>query len=173
VSEGLTVVLAAFVSALVSYFVQYAEKKRLERELQRRLTEKLYDLRLEAYRKAFELTLPLKGISESKRMMTITDLNFVLGNLERWYSIDAALIITKKTYDTFHALRRSLEKSIESEIDVQPNKLKKIGEARKRFRLSLREDLKLLYGEEEQPNDSKVKLGKLSLWPRIMRRSRT
>ena len=53
----------ALISALANRRAIQAERERLERQLQRDMTTKLYDVRLEAYPKAIEITEGLRRSS--------------------------------------------------------------------------------------------------------------
>jgi len=152
----LTAIIAATVSlivAIISFITNrrsiQSEREKLEREMQRRLTEKLYDLRLESYPKAFEITDLLRGDLIFNKGMTRKDFLDIRDKLFDWQRTKAAFIMSESALRAFRNLLDKLNMKPESGTTFKESETKEIWRAKNQFRGSLRGDINLIYSEEE------------------------
>lgn len=155
-----TAVIAAIVSALVSVMVGLLnyratvqkltnEKQMHEREMRRRMTEKLYDLRLEAYPKAFEITDQLRKDYIFAAGLDQEYLKQVSQELNEWYRSKAGFIISAKSIKAWYEIRNALNAKPKENGNFSESQRKKIWQAKNHFRGALRNDVNILYLEEE------------------------
>ncbi len=156
-------IIAALIAACVSLAVSLitlivtkrkleSEKEKHERELQRRLTEKLYDLRLDSYPKAFELTDKLRGDYIKSSKLEKEYIAQVLENLHEWHRTKAGFILTKNSLKAFYNLRAALSAEPNSDGCYSKKQRHEIWVCKNRFRGILKSDLNLLYQEESEPD---------------------
>lgn len=159
----ITALIAAAVSLVVSLLTYIAtrrkiesEKERQERELQRRLTEKLYDLRLDSYPKAFEITDKLRGDIIKGGEVKKEYISKVLDELHEWHRTKAGFLLTELSLKAFYNLRSSL--SVEPSNDDLYSKKQRheMWKCKNRFRGILKSDLNLLYQEESEPQFEEI-----------------
>lgn len=155
------VIVSAVVSAVVALFAAMAtyivnsrtlaaERLKFEKQLQRGLTEKLYNLRLESYPKAWEITEGLRytklwkdGEAPSEQYLTE-----ILASIDSWHSSKAAFLLSDPALDNLYALHDALRVKPELEGKYSEAQIRRIWEAKNKFRASLRNDIFLLYREE-------------------------
>lgn len=152
----MTALIAALVSLVVSLIAYFAQKhqmrsewQRQDREMQRRFTEKLYDLRLNSYPKAFEITDKLRGALIKGENITEDYVRGVMDELLAWHKTKAGFILTEKSLKAFYQLRSALSTEPENGNVYSSRQKNEIWECKNRFRALLRADLNLLYTEEE------------------------
>lgn len=156
--------IAAFVSLVVGVLTYAATRrsqqnliKMQERELTRRFTERLYDLRLAAYPKAFEITdrLRLKFMfgGDLKR----EELEAVSTQLHQWHTGSAAFLLSKKGRIAFYKLVDYLEMQPEAGAEgfYSGEQRAAISKAANAFWGELRNDVGLLHEEEYIRDKSK------------------
>jgi hypothetical protein len=159
-------ILNAIISAIVSLVVALvtvfasrnairAERERLERELQRNMTTRLYDVRLEVYPKAVEITEGLRKSHIAVQGKDITEDYFknILNQLDTWHSTKAGFIISHRSLYKFYDLRNALREKPAANGKYSQQQLEKIRDAKGAFRASLRADIQLLYREEEDTEE--------------------
>lgn len=149
----ITTIIAHFISIsgiVISFYISRRtlinESKRLERQLQRQFTEKLYEKRLQSYPLAFEITEDITGeylysTNISKDVLLDTRKSLLEWNRKN------GLILSQKSVQSFYNLKKILK--IENDIILTKETLDLIFEAKNQFRSALREDLNLLYIEEQ------------------------
>lgn len=153
--------LTAIISAIVSLTVTLitvsvsrstikAEREKLERELQRTMTVKLYDVRIEAYPHAMQITEQLRKSSLAKQGENLTEDYFkeVLSQLDAWHATKAAFIISRNSLYKLYALRKILREKPASNSHYSAEQLDRVGEAKGEFRSALRADIQLLFKED-------------------------
>lgn len=155
----ITALIAACVSlavSLITFIVARrkieSEKERHERELQRRLTEKLYDLRLDSYPRAFEITDKLRGDYIKSGKVKKDYITQVLENLHEWHRTKAGFILTKNSLKAFYNLRAALSAEPNNDEYYSKKQRHEIWVCKNRFRGILKSDLNLLYQEEFEPD---------------------
>ena len=153
--------LTAAISAVVSLTVTLitvlvgrssirAEREKLERELQRTMTAKLYDLRLEVYPQAITITEALRRSHMTAQGENLGEayLGDVLSRLDDWHATRAGFIMSHHSLEQLYALRRVLREKPESDGRYTQEHIERIAVAKGHFRISLRQDIQLLYEEE-------------------------
>lgn len=157
----ISAMIAGFISLLVSLgTMAYArrrlqfDKQRFEQETVRKATERLYEMRLEAYPKAYRITFPLLGHVLEDTGLTHTILQSVHSELVAWASSEASFILSRKSRRAFHELREQLERLIKLDDPNTDSEIAIIREKRGHFRRNLRRDVHLLFLEDERfPED--------------------
>lgn len=156
-----TAIIAAFVSLVVSLITFWAtrsqiesNKERQERELQRKLTEKLYELRIAAYPKAFSITQGLLGNIIDDEKTTKEQIDDIREQLAKWASSDAAFILSQKSRKAYYRIRDALMVKPE-ENRYSKEQRGEMWKAKNKLRACLREDVALLFGEEEIENNDR------------------
>lgn len=151
-------VIAGFVSLVIGFITYITNNKNLEqkknqseKEMQRKFTEKLYDLRLSVYPKAFEISGKLKSSLLLSEEIKVDQLKLIFEDLVKWHRTNAGFILSRKSIKTWYKLSDALESvSHCNENDVlNDEQIRLIWDAKNRFRSSLREDVNLLYEEEQ------------------------
>lgn len=129
-----------------------SQKEHLERELQRKFTEKLYDLRLDMYPQAFEITDQLRGEYIFKDDLSQEALKDILTKIQDWNKTKAGFLLSKSSLNTFYELRKALGLHPESNGKYSERQRKQIWQCKNRFRGALKADVNLLYAEEKEPD---------------------
>jgi len=158
----LTAVISAIVSltvTLITVFVSRgnirAEREKLERELQRSMTARLYDMRLEVYPQAVEITEKLRRSHMAEQGINLNENYFrdVLAQLDAWHATKAGFIISRRSLERLYALRKALREKPEAEGQYSQEQIERIAVAKGAFRASLWKDIQLLF-EEELPAET-------------------
>ncbi len=157
----LAAVIAAAVSgvaAVLSYVATQrklaAERRNLNSAQRRRLTEKLYDLRLDCYPSAFEITDRLRGEYlfsdglEADGGISRQEVTEVRSRLLKWHATKAGFVLSNSSLRAYYQLRDELADS--SREPHSRNKVRRIWRAKNQFRGALKADLGLLYEEERE-----------------------
>lgn len=147
-------IVAALTSLIISLITLYqffrsqeSQRKQFEKSLDRNFTSKMYDLRLEHYPKAFEITDNIYkekggGLDHSK-------IKSICEDLIEWRKGVISLIISIEARDSFFVLRDTLLKNPANGTEYSENQIQKIVEANRYFRKQLRRDLGFLFREEK------------------------
>jgi hypothetical protein len=154
-------ILTALISALVSLVVALitvlasrgtirSEREKLERELQRNMTSRLYEVRLESYPKAMEITEGLRKEHLEKQDKNLSQeyIRDILNQLDAWHATKAGFIISRKSLCNLYALREALQQKPEFDDKYSPEQIKRIWNAKNEFRATLRADIQLLFKED-------------------------
>ena len=146
----------SLVAAIISYVANrkalLSQAKRHEQEMQRRLTEKLYELRLECYQEAFEITAMLSGDMIFNRAITEEYIKNVREKITSWNRTKAGLIMSQRSIRSYYRLKDALNVQPKNGVSFTEAEIKKIWEAKNDFRRNLRRDVNLLYVEESKPD---------------------
>jgi len=157
-------IASALIAAIVSVFGGFltflatsrslTNQQRLqERQLGRRLTERLYELRLDSYPRAFEITDRLRGEYIFSPELAHDHLRQVLEELYEWHRTKAGFVLSSETTKAWYAIRGSLSIKPDAGGHYSEEKRRAIWEAKNRFRGALRADVNLLYVEETLPDE--------------------
>lgn len=148
-------IIAAFTSLFLSgitfyqfYRSQKMQQKQFDKKLDRNLTSKLYDLRINNYPKAFEITdkiHKMKGGGYNPEVI-----QQVLVELIEWRKGVVSLIISVEALESFIALRDVLMKKPERECIYSSVQIDHISCKNKEFRKQLRRDIGFLFREEKE-----------------------
>jgi len=144
--------LTALVLSMVTLF-QFIKNLRFQQEQfsktnNRELTTKLYDLRLEHYPKAFDITdqiIKVKGGNYDVNKNQIAK-----ESLLEWKSGVVNIIISVECRDSYYVLRDSLMKNPAEKGTYSPDQIKNIEKAKRDFRKQLRRDFGFMYREEKE-----------------------
>ncbi|MDD4674014.1 MAG: hypothetical protein PHI03_13880 [Bacteroidales bacterium] len=148
--------LTALVLSLITLFQffrnQRFQQKQFEELNNRNLTTKLYDLRLDYYPKAFDITDNI--IKEKGGNYNPTKLSKTLNELIDWKKGVVNLIISVESRDSYFELRDVLMKNPSENGDFSNAQIKKIECAKRNFRKQLRRDLGFMFREEKNRRKS-------------------
>lgn len=152
--------LVAAVTSLIVCFIAYFqflksqrnEQDRFDKKLNRDLTSKLYDLRLEYYPLAFEITDNI--YKEKGGLLTVSKIQKVCDELINWKIGIVNLIISVESRDVFFKLRDALMKNPAEGDKYSETQIENIINSTRVFRKQLRRDLGFLYREEKQRRES-------------------
>lgn len=153
----ITAVISAVVSltvTLITVFVSRsnirAEREKLERQLQRSMTSKLYEVRLEAYPKAVEITEKLRRSRMREEVDKLNEKYFkdVLAQIDAWHATKAGFILSRRSLEQLDALREVLWQKPANDGKYTPEQIERIAVAKGEFRESLWSDIQFLFAEE-------------------------
>lgn len=151
----ITALIAGLVSLVVSLISYLAtrhkinlERDKFKRGMQRRITERLYELRLTHYPKAYELTEPLLGTKLFTENITIAEIKKIIEKLNKWKATQATFVMSNKAQQSFFDLRSSLNDAINWEYPFNEEQLKILWNCKNGFRKQLRDDIGLLFNED-------------------------
>lgn len=152
--------LVAAVTSLIVCFIAYFqflksqrnEQDRFDKRLNRDLTSKLYDLRLEHYPLAFEITDNI--YKERGGLLAPSKMQKACDELINWKSGIVNLIISVESRDFFFKLRDGLMKNPAEGNKYSEAQIENIINLTRVFRKQLRRDLGFLYREEKQRRES-------------------
>ena len=153
----ITAVISAVVSltvTLITVFVSKsnirAEREKLERELQRSMTLRLYNIRLDAYPHAMEITEKIRRSRMKELGGKVNEKYFkdVLTELDAWHATKAGFIISRRSLGQLYALRRALRQKPESGGKYSAEQIESVAVAKGKFRASLWKDMQFLFSEE-------------------------
>ena len=156
-SPSLLTAITSLVISLVALFQFYRnlnfQQKQFNKTINRNLTTKLYDLRLEIYPKAFEIT---DNIYKDKGGNYDTEkLKNVLNELIEWKKGKLNLIISSEALESYYQLRNNLMKNPANNSKYSPEQIDKITNSNNNFRKQLRRDLGFLFKEEKEKRNEK------------------
>jgi hypothetical protein len=148
-------ILTALTSLIISILTLYQfyrnqnfQQKQFNKTLNRNLTTKLYDLRLEIYPKAFEITDNIykeKGGNYNSEIIKNS-----LNELIEWKKGKINLIISSEALESYYLLRNNLMKNPANNTNYSPEQVDKITNSNNIFRKQLRRDLGFLFKEEKE-----------------------
>ncbi|MCT2409810.1 hypothetical protein NZD88_19835 [Chryseobacterium antibioticum] len=135
--------------ALYQFFKsQVFQQKQLEKNLNRNLGIKLYELRLEDYPKAFEITdriFKTKGGNYD-----VVEIKHVLNDLIEWKKGRISLILSNEGLQAYYSFRDALMKNPANVMQYSNEQVEKITNLNNNFRKQLRRDLGFLFNEERE-----------------------
>ena len=148
-------IIASFTAIIISLITlfqffknQNYQKKQFNDNINRGLTTKLYDLRLEHYPKAYDITDRI--YKEKGGIYKADEIEKALEELINWKKGVVNLIISVETRDIFFSLRDSLMKKPANNGLHSEEQIGKISNLTRNFRKQLRRDLGFLYREEKE-----------------------
>jgi hypothetical protein len=153
----ITAVISAVVSltvTLITVFVSRsnirAEREKLERELQRSMTSRLYDVRLETYPQAVEITEKLRRSRMREQGDKLNEQFFkdVLAQIDAWHATKAGFILSRRSLEQLYSLRKVLWQKPENDGKYTPEQIERIAVAKGEFRAALWNDIQFLFAEE-------------------------
>ena len=156
-TPSLVTAITSLVISLVALFQFYRnqnfQQKQFNKTINRNLTTKLYDLRLEIYPKAFEITDNIYkdkgGNFDSERLKNS------LNELIEWKKGKLNLIISSEALESYYQLRNNLMKNPANNNNYSPEQIEKITNSNNNFRKQLRRDLGFLFKEEKERRNGK------------------
>lgn len=156
-TPSLVTSITSLVISLVALFQFYRnqnfQQKQFNKTINRNLTTKLYDLRLEIYPKAFEIT---DNIYKDKGGNFDTErLKNTLNELIEWKKGKLNLIISSEALESYYQLRNNLMKHPANNNNYSAEQIEKITNSNNNFRKQLRRDLGFLFKEEKERRNSK------------------
>lgn len=148
-------IIAALISLIISIITlfqffrsQKLQQKQFDKNLSRGLTSKLYDLRIDCYPKAFEITdsiHKLKGGNYDPKIIQTA-----LAELIDWKKGIVSLVISVEALESFIALRDVLMRNPEKKDTYSSTQIENISHRTKEFRKQLRRDIGFLFREEKE-----------------------
>lgn len=144
--------LTALVLSMITLF-QFFKNLRFQQEQfsktnNRELTTKLYDLRLEHYPKAFDITDRI--IKEKGNTFDVNKVLLAKDELIAWKSGVVNIIISVECRDSYFVLRDLLMKNPAENGTYSSKQVENIENAKKDFRKQLRRDFGFMYREEKE-----------------------
>lgn len=156
-TPSIVTAITSLVISLVALFQFYRnqnfQQKQFNKTINRSLTTKLYDLRLEIYPKAFEIT---DNIYKDKGGNFDTErLKNTLNELIEWKKGKLNLIISSEALESYYQLINNLMKNPADKNKYSPEQIDKITNSNNNFRKQLRRDLGFLFKEEKERRNEK------------------
>jgi hypothetical protein len=140
--------------ALYQFFKsQNFQQRQLDKNLKRNLGIKLYELRLEDYPKAFEITdriFKTKGGNYN-----VDEIKSVLNELIEWKKGRVSLILSTEGLHAYYLIRDALMKNPANVMQFSVEQVEKITNFNNNFRKQLRRDLGFLFEEEREKRNKK------------------
>lgn len=150
---AMTSLIISLVALFQFYKSQNFQQKQFNKSINRNLTTKLYDLRLEIYPKAFEIT---DNIYKEKGGNFDTEkLKNILNELIEWKKGKLNLIISSEALESYYQLRDNLMKNPANNKNYSSEQIEKITNSNNNFRKQLRRDLGFLFKEEKDRRNEK------------------
>lgn len=144
--------ITSFLVSFLSYkqFIRSNElqQKQFDRSFNRALTTKLYDLRLNVYPRALEITDKIYKAKGGNYDSTI--IQEALEELIEWKKGLVDLIISVEALESFFELRDALMKNPETQYKYSSVQVENISNKTKNFRRQLRRDIGFLFREEKE-----------------------
>jgi hypothetical protein len=156
-TPALVTAMTSLIISLVALFQFYRnqnfQQKQFNKTINRNLTTKLYDLRLEIYPKAFEITDNI--YKEKGGSYDFEKLKKVLNELIEWKKGKLNLIISSEALASYYHLRENLMKNPANNNVYSVEQIEKITNSNNNFRKQLRRDLGFLFKEEKERRNEK------------------
>lgn len=144
--------LTALILSLITLFQffknQRFQQKQFDKLNNRNLTTKLYELRLENYPKAFDITDSI--YKEKGGIYNPVEVSKAMTDLVDWKKGIVNLIISVEARDSYFVLRDTLMKNPAENGLYSKEQIQKIHSETKNFRKQLRRDLGFMFREEKE-----------------------
>ena len=150
---SVTSLIISLVALVQFYKNQNFQQKQFNKTINRNLTTKLYDLRLEIYPRAFEITDNI--YKEKGGNYDVEKLKSVLNELIEWKRGKLNLIISSEALASYYQLRENLMKNPANNTIYSVEQIEKITNSNNNFRKQLRRDLGFLFKEEKERRSGK------------------
>jgi hypothetical protein len=147
IAGSVSLVVSAIGSG-ATLFTNAANRRRLEREIRHKFVEKLYEIRLEVYPEAFEITQLILRRKTPMKINKRDELMAIRKRLLEWSNSKAALVLSRRSMRAFYALKNALNKQPGLKDEYTDEQVEKIWSARNQFRRCLRRDLGVLLDED-------------------------
>lgn len=145
---ALTSLVLSILTLFQFYRNQIFQQKQFNKTLNRNLTTKLYDLRIELYPKAFEIT---DNIYKDKGgNFDNAKIKKIVSELIDWKKGKVSLIISNESLESYYSLRNLLMKNPALGNSYSIEQIDKITNYNNNFRKQLRRDLGFLFREEKE-----------------------
>lgn len=145
---ALTALILSIITLFQFFKNQRFQQKQFDKLNNRNLTTKLYDLRLDNYPKAFDITDNI--FKEKGGNYNPEEISKTLKELIAWKKGIVNLIISVESRDSYFELRDVLMKNPAENGTFSIQQIKKIDTATKNFRKQLRRDLGFMFREEKE-----------------------
>ena len=152
--------IAAIVSLVVSAGTIWAtrfrastEREKQERELERKLTERLYEERITHYRKAFSITQGLGYVVQNEDFRA-EEADAIYRELSSWLASDAAFVVSRRSLSAYYDIRDALKVTPDEQGRYSMEQRRGMWKAKNEFRSALRNDVRLLFLEDEEESDA-------------------
>lgn len=139
---AIAAVVAIAVSVITSVLTHKFSRQRLEIEISEKWRAKLYELRLEHYPRAFEVTGRL--VFSRKGRNSSDELDSIKQDLRDWWVGPAAPLLSKPSVEAYYNLENALKEAIEIG-GMKDHTVNLLYKANKVFRLALRKDLDVIF----------------------------
>jgi len=147
-------IVASFTAIVISLITLFQffknqdyQNRQFNDSINRDLTKKLYDLRLEYYPEAYDISDRI--YKEKGGTYKVDEIEKALDELISWKQGVVNLIISVETRDSYYSLRDSLMKKPANSVLYSEEQIEKISNLNRNFRKQLRRDLGFLYREEK------------------------
>ena len=145
---ALTALILSIITLFQFFKNQRFQQKQFDKLNNRNLTSKLYDLRLDNYPNAFDITDNI--FKEKGGNYNSEQISKVLRELIEWKKGVVNLIISVESRDSYFELRDTLMKNPAENGSFSNEQIMKIENASKDFRKQLRRDLGFMFREEKE-----------------------
>lgn len=145
---AITSLVISLITLFQFYKNQSFQQKQFDNNQNRTLGIKLYDLRLEDYPKAFEITdriFKTKGGNFDSN-----EIKLIVNDLIEWKKGRISLILSNESLKSYYSLRDSLMKNPANGNLYSTEQVDKITNLNNNFRKQLRRDLGFLFKEERE-----------------------
>lgn len=150
---AITSLVISLLALFQFYKNQSFQQKQFDKNLNRTLGIKLYELRIEDYPKAFEITdriFKTKGGNYDSN-----EIKLVLNNLIEWKKGRTSMILSNESLQAYYSFRESLMKNPANGNLYSIEQVEKITNLNNNFRKQLRRDLGFLFKEERERRKEK------------------
>lgn len=158
--SAIVAILVASLSGVISYIASArtldierrkleAEQARLQAQLDRQLTDRLYQLRIEHYPQAFVLTDELGKQNHPPEALPSLYTRLAR-DLRAWRSGVPAFVMSAESLSAYYELNKALRANLALGNKYNDQQLDRIWEARTALRKALRQDVGLLFAEEQE-----------------------
>lgn len=148
--ELITALIAAFTSLIVSAAGYYIQRNELNKRLDRMFTDRLYNLRLDCYPPAFDITDRILRRPKPEGIVSKEAIDKIRYDLIDWKKGVVNIAISGKSLIAYRELINVLSKGLGLNDRYSDEQIEKIFNCRNLFRKSLRADLGCLYNEEKE-----------------------
>lgn len=150
---SLTSLVISFITLFQFFKNQRSQQEQFNKAQDRALTNKLYDLRIEYYPKAFQITMNIYRRKGNNYIEA--DLRKAREELIEWKGGTVDLILSVEASHSYYDLRDILRKNPANNGRYSAEQVDAIHEIVKNFRKQLRRDLGFMFREEKERRGTK------------------
>ncbi|MEQ1546134.1 hypothetical protein [Methyloglobulus sp.] len=147
--EIVTALIAALTSLIVSAVSYLIQQREIDKRLDRMFTDRLYNMRLECYPPAFDVTDQILRRPKPEGIVSEQNLEKIRYDLVDWKKGVVNIAISGKSLMAFRALISALSMGKGLKDRYTDEQIEKIFNCKNQFRKNLRADLGCLYNEEQ------------------------